>query len=215
MLVLLLMHRLVLLCLLLLFVTTSGSTPAEASADPTPPAARISPGNPSTLDPAAATRAWLETVPADKRAKSDAYFEGGYWLLLWNFLLAAAVFIFLLESGISGRLRDVAEGLTRFKSLQVVVYTIGFVLVSAVLSFPLTVYQYFYREHQYGLATQTFRPWFAEQVKALIITLIGSSIALVILYAVFRRAPRTWWIWGTIVATILTIIAAFISPLYI
>src|SRR4051794_5565110 len=101
MLVLLLMHRLVSLCLILLFVTTSGSTAAEASADPTPPpAARIAPGNPSTLDPAAATRAWLETVPAEKRAKSDAYFEGGYWLLLWNFLLAAAVFIFLLESGI-------------------------------------------------------------------------------------------------------------------
>ncbi len=48
-------------------------------------------------DPATATRAWLDTVPADKRAKSDAYFEGGYWLILWNFLLAAAISIFLLS----------------------------------------------------------------------------------------------------------------------
>src|ERR1700726_3500141 len=55
-------------------------------------------------DPAAATQAWLATVPADKRARSDAYFEGGYWLLLWNFLLSTAVSIFLLQSGISARL---------------------------------------------------------------------------------------------------------------
>ena len=47
--------------------------------------------------------------PAEKREKSDAYFEGGYWLILWNFLLAAAISIFLLASRISARLRDFAE----------------------------------------------------------------------------------------------------------
>src|SRR5438552_11334230 len=31
-----------------------------------------------SFDPADATKARLNTVPADKRAKSDAYFEGGY-----------------------------------------------------------------------------------------------------------------------------------------
>src|SRR6266446_5248533 len=40
------------------------------------------------LDPAAATQAWLDSVPRNKREKSDAYFEGGYWLLLWNYLVA-------------------------------------------------------------------------------------------------------------------------------
>ena len=32
----------------------------------------------TSLDPAAATQAWLDSVPRDKREKSDAYFEGGY-----------------------------------------------------------------------------------------------------------------------------------------
>src|SRR5438477_8556622 len=49
-----------------------------------------------SFDPAQATQAWLDTVPADTRAKSDAYFEGGYWLLLWNFLVTAGIAIFLL-----------------------------------------------------------------------------------------------------------------------
>ena len=59
----------------------------------------------SRLDPAAATQAWLDSVPRDKREKSDAYFEGGYWLLLWNYLVAAGISIFLLSSRISARLR--------------------------------------------------------------------------------------------------------------
>src|SRR5664279_1437046 len=85
----------------------------EISAAPTAaPAPSIAPG----ADPATATRAWLDTVPADKRAKSDAYFEGGYWLILWNFLLATAISIFLLSSRLSARMRDFAERMTRFKA---------------------------------------------------------------------------------------------------
>src|SRR5437660_9730326 len=102
-----------------------------------------------SFNPVEATKAWLNTVPADKRAKSDAYFEGGYWLLLWNFLVGAAIAIFLLASRLSARLRDFAERMTEFKALQVAVYAVGYVLIAAVLSFPLTVYQLFYREHQY------------------------------------------------------------------
>jgi len=167
------------------------------------------------FDPAEATNAWLNTVPADKRAKSDAYFEGGYWLLLWNFLLGVAIAIFLLASRLSARLRDFAERMTEFKALQVAVYAVGYVLVAAVLSFPLTVYQLFYREHQYGFATQTFGPWFLEQLIGLIVGLMAGMIALSILYAVFRRAPKSWWIWGTLVAVVLSFLGNLVAPVYV
>jgi len=189
---------------------------AEEWKTPSPPPASIVPAdNPASFDPAAATRAWLDTVPAEKRQKSDAYFEGGYWLLLWNFLFTAAISIFLLQSRISARLRDWAERITRVKSLQVGFYVVPFVVIFAALSFPLTVYEQFFREHKYGLATQTFGPWFLEQIEALAVGLVAAGVALVILYAVFRRAPRTWWIWGTIVAVALSIFGGFISPIYV
>ena len=168
-----------------------------------------------SFDPVEATKAWLNTVPADKRAKSDAYFEGGYWLLLWNFLGGVAISIFLLASRLSARLRDFAEGMTESKNLQVVIYTVFYVLIAAVLSFPLTVYQLFIREHQYGFATQTFGPWFAEQLVGLVVALIAGMIALTILYAVFRRAPKSWWLWGTLVAVVLSFVGNFIAPLYV
>src|SRR4029077_19210040 len=168
-----------------------------------------------SFDPAMATKAWLDSVPADKRAKSDAYFEGGYWLILWNFLVGAAIAIFLLNSRFSAQLRDFTERVTGSRALQVAIYAPVFIFIVAVLSFPLAFYQFFIREHQYGFATQTFVPWFVEQLVSLGVGLIAGTIALSILYAVFRRAPRSWWIWGTLVVVVLSFIGNFIAPIYV
>ena len=169
----------------------------------------------TSFDPVRATQALLDTVPAEQRAKSNAYLEGGYWLLLWDFLVAAGISIFLLASKFSAQLRDFAERVTGSKTLQVAIYSIGYILVVAVLSFPLGLYEQFIREHQYGFATQGFGAWFAEQLTALVVGLIAGVIALSILYAVFRRAPRAWWMWGTLVAVVLSFIGNFIAPIYV
>src|SRR5437763_6194382 len=133
-----------LIAVLCLAGTAFAQSPSPSSTPyPTP---SIAPGT----DPATATRAWLDTVPADKRAKSDAYFEGGYWLILWNFLLEAAIAFVLLATGLSARIRDFAERTTRFKALQVALYAIPYVLITSALVFPLVVYQRFLREHAYG-----------------------------------------------------------------
>ncbi len=183
------------------------------TATPTPSGQAIQ--NVKPFDPGAATKAWLATVPREKREKSDAYFEGGYWLILWNYLLAAAISIFLLTSRISAHVRNFVEGATRFKSLQVACYAVAYLVIVYLLSFPLNLYEHFYREHQYGLATQSFMPWFGEQLIGLGVTLIAGSLLLMALYAVFRRAPRTWWIWGTIVTVIFLFAGVFIAPVYI
>ena len=195
------------------------AAPLSVTAQPASAAMANSPQTVKPLDPAAATRAWLDTVPAEKRAKSDAYFEGGYWLILWNFLLGAAISLFLLGSGLSARLRDFAERTTRFKSLQVAVYAIPYVVIVTFLSFPLGVYSGYFREHAYGLATQTFGPWFREQIISLAVEIVLTTILLIVLYAVFRRAQRTWWLWGTGVgvlgmAVLMLIAPVFIAPLF-
>jgi STE24 endopeptidase len=198
---------------LLLLATSTVTFAQEAS--PAPSAASVLPSIAPNADPATATRAWLDTVPAEKKASSDAYFEGGYWLILWNFLLTSAISILLLSTGLSTRMRDFAERTTRFKALQVALYALPYILLTTVLMFPLVVYQHFIREHAYGLATQTFGPWFREQLIDLAIELIGSTIILIALYAVFRRAPKSWWLWGTAVVIFFLTLLILISPIYI
>src|SRR5207249_5852949 len=113
---------------------------ASARQSPMPVASAETQQNVQALDPAAATQAWLATVPRNEREKSDAYFEGGYWLILWNFLLAVAISILLLASRISTRLRDFSQRLTRFKTLQIAYYAVPYLLIVYVLSFPLNLY---------------------------------------------------------------------------
>src|SRR6202171_1169082 len=56
-----------------------------------------------------ATAAWLDTLSPEQRSLSDSYFEGGYWLQLWNLLYGLGVVAALLLSGFSRRMRDLAE----------------------------------------------------------------------------------------------------------
>src|SRR5262249_21743603 len=93
------------------------------------------PADVKPFDPAAATQAWLDSLSRDQREKSDAYFEGGYWLILWNYLLAAGISIFLLGSRISERLRDFCERVTKIKNLQIAFYAIPYLVLVYALSF--------------------------------------------------------------------------------
>src|SRR5260221_10932027 len=74
------------------------------------------------FDATAATNGYLAQIPADKTARSDAYFEGGYWMILWDFLYGVGVALLLLNLRWSARMRGLAERVTRFKPVHTFVY---------------------------------------------------------------------------------------------
>ena len=168
-----------------------------------------------SFDVAAATDAYLSQLTPEQKASSDAYFEGGYWLLLWVFLYGAVEMWLLLGLGWSARMRDLAERLTSKAPLQTALYAVQFLLLTAVLEFPLGWYTGFFREHQYGLATQTFGPWFGEQLIGLGVGLVLLPLLLMALYGAFRRAPRTWWLWGSAVMLVFLVVIQLLAPVYI
>jgi STE24 endopeptidase len=51
-----------------------------------------------------------ELSPA-QRVRSDTYFEGGYWLILWDLLIALGVAWLLLGTRLSARMRSFAPDL--------------------------------------------------------------------------------------------------------
>jgi STE24 endopeptidase len=162
-----------------------------------------------------ATQAYLDRLNPDQRAKSDAYFEGGYWITLWSFLYGLGVAWILLASRLSARMRDLAERLTRFRPLQTFLYVLQYILVTALLGFPWAVYTDFFREHKYGMATQDFPAWLLDQLKALGLGLIIGGLALTALYAVLRWKPRTWWIWGAVVSVLIGAVLIVLGPVFI
>lgn len=169
----------------------------------------------ATFDVEAATNAYLAKVPADKKARSDAYFEGGYWLILWDFLISFAVFILLLRSRLSARMRDFAERLTRFKPLQTMIYFVQFTLAISLLTLPMGIYEGYFREHKYDLLNQTFSPWFKEQLIMLAINLVLGSLVVTLLFGIVRRLGRNWWVWGAAVSVVFILFVQLIAPVYL
>ena len=166
-------------------------------------------------DADAATQAYLDRLPADVVARSNAYFEGGYWLQLWNFVLGLAISWLLLRRRISARVRDLCLRAGRFGVLRDALYGVFFSLASWVLSLPLDIYQNFWREHQYGMATQTFGPWLVDQLVMLGAQTVAFALVLAVLYAVIRRTGERWWLWGTAATMAMLVFAIMIGPVWI
>jgi STE24 endopeptidase len=167
------------------------------------------------FDATVATNAYLAQIPADKTVRSNAYFEGGYWMILWDLLYGAVVALVLLNLRWSGRMRDLAGRVTRFKPVHTFIYWLQYLMLTSILVFPLTLYEDYFREHKYGLATQTFGPWMGDEMKGLGVNLVLGGLLAMLLFGVVRRLPRTWWIWGAVVTTLFLIFASLIAPVYI
>jgi STE24 endopeptidase len=199
------------------FALLSPSLSAQVTGTPpvlaTPPAAAQ--GVNGHLDPEAATQAYLATLSRDKKAQSDAYFEGGYWLILWDFVVGALVYLVLLGRGFSARMRDTAERMTKSATLQSVLYWAQFLVVVSIVELPWSIYVGFVREHKYGLSNLTVGGWFGEQAKGFGIALVLGAILIAGLYAIVRRLPRTWWVWGAIAGIAFAFIGGVIAPVVI
>ena len=167
------------------------------------------------FDIEAATRAYLDSLQGPARAQSDAYFEGGYWLILWSALVGVLVNWVMLRTGWSTAWSERSRRITHRRWLQPAIYAIPFFVVTALLSLPWTVYSGFVRENQYGLMNLTFVGWLTEQGISLAVTLVLGSIAFLVMFAVVRRSPKRWWLWGTGAAAILLALSIMIAPVFI
>jgi STE24 endopeptidase len=166
------------------------------------------------FDAEAATKAYIASMPPAQKAKSDAYFEGGYWLILWEFVATVAVSLLLLSTRLSAGMRNLAEKLTGWKPVQTFLYMAQYSVVVAVILFPFTYWREFVREHAYGLATQNFGAWIGDQGKALGLSVVFGSVLVAILYGVIRRS-KNWWIWGSLTSLVFLMFIQLIGPVYI
>jgi STE24 endopeptidase len=198
----------VLLCAVFAFAQT-GSPPVPSVLPPANHAAA------QAFDMEAAVNSYLAKMPPAQRSRSDAYFEGGYWLLLWDFLSTLIAMWLLLHFRWSAGMRNLAERVTHFRPLQTAIYWVQFIVVVSLLTFPLTVYESFFREHKYGLLNQTFGPWLGDQTRALAVAVVLGAILFMPLFGLVRRLGTNWWVWGAILMVVFSAFVSLIGPVYI
>lgn len=166
------------------------------------------------FDVNAATEHWLNTLTPALRAKSNAYFEGGYWLQLWSTLYAVLVGGIFLLTGLSKRIKNLVGGIG-IPFLRNPLYVVIYLSLSWIFLFPLNVYQDFIREHQYSLSNMTFAGWLNDQLVVLALLVVFGSLIISLVYAVIRKTGKSWWLWGAGIIIAFAAFGAFIAPVYL
>ena len=217
----------VLVCLLLLLGGSALAQTAPSASQATPTAGPIARDFPPGLqipdaarpgphfDADKATEAYLNLLTPEQRKLSDDYFEGGYWLQLWEFLYGIAIGVFLLVSGISVRMRDFARSVTRFRWLSTAIYVLLWVIVGTLLGLPMDFYTGFVREHQYGLSNQSAMDWLWDSSKGLMLAAVLIPPIMSLLYAIVRKLGARWWIWASLGGFVLNLLIMMIGPVFL
>ncbi|HEY1773511.1 MAG TPA: M48 family metallopeptidase [Gammaproteobacteria bacterium] len=194
-------------------VSAAPNTPSKPDASPavSAPVAATA----KAFDADAATQKWLDTMSPTARAKSDAYFEGGYWLILWDFVVALVIAWLFLGTRLSAKMRDFAESIAKPRWLSTLIYAAEYLVLSTLIGLPWAIYEGWFREQQYGMSNQTVGGFLGDQLTGLVIALIFGIIVIPIVYAVIRKFTRTWWIWGAVVGIVFIVFTVLIGPVYL
>lgn len=171
---------------------------------------------PQAFDPVAATNAYLATVSGAARARSDAYFEGGYWLILWDTVVGILSVWLPLHFGVVRRLSAWAGRVTGGRpALRALLFLPPFLALVGIMTLPWSIYTEWVREHQYAMSNQAFGAWFGEWAINFVIDTVLTSLLFLALFSLWRRLPRSWWAWGTLVAGGFLFVAILIAPVFI
>jgi STE24 endopeptidase len=148
----------------------------------------------------------LEKAIKYQKAKNIHYFvDQGYTIL---FLV---LFLFL---GISAFLRSRIEKITKKRFWVVAFYTLLFLILAFIVGFPSSYYG-FSLEHKYELSNQTFFQWLGEGFKSLFVLAIIALISVEGVYLALKKAPRTWWIYVSVVFILFTVVMVNLAPVLI
>ena len=168
-----------------------------------------------TFDVGRATDAYIATVPAADRVKSDAYFEGGYWIELWSTLIAVAVCSLLLRFRFAARIRDFASARGAGPFVQALVVAAGFIAALSVLTLPWALYTGYFREHQYAMSNYTAAGFLGEWVLGVAISTAFLGLVIAGLYRLVRRVRERWVWWATGVTAVMILFVFTVQPVFI
>ena len=126
-------------------------------------------------------------------------------------ILALILFLFL---GLSAFFRRQIEKITKKRFWVVFFYALVFIILAFIVGLPSGYYD-FHLEQKYQLSNQNFFQWFGEQLKALLVMFIIGVIVIEGVYLALKKAPRTWWIYVSVVFVFFTVLLINLAPVLI
>ena len=153
-------------------------------------------------------------VPEPSKKTLGYYHSGNQlWVVktVWGLLVPALILI----TGFSARLRTWANTVGRRWFFIVGVYALFYLAVVYVLNFPISFYEGFFRQHEYGLSNQSFGQWIGNSLKALMVAMVVGMLFLWVPYLLLKRSPRRWWLYTSFAAVPFIALAMLVAPVLI
>jgi Zn-dependent protease with chaperone function len=147
----------------------------------------------------------------ERYEKAVAYSRAGYTLHFVSAAWGIVVLVVLLKMGVVGELRDFAEAKSRKRFGQALVFVPGLSLLLAVLHLPIGMYWH-RLSLKYEQSVQGWGSWFWDWTKGELISIVLGLIVVLILFAVIRRKPKSWWLYFWFASIPLVIFVIFIAP---
>jgi Zn-dependent protease with chaperone function len=154
------------------------------------------------------------TLSPEKYAKAVAYSRAQYLLYFVDFVYGLIVLLLVLRWRLAPKFRDWAEGATRVRFVQAVIFAPLLLLTLSALGLPTTIYGHWLSRH-YDISVQGWGSWAWDWTKGQIISFIIGSILIWILYAVIRRSAQRWWFYFWMAAMPIVILLQFLGPVII
>ena len=170
-----------------------------------------------TFDPETATRTYIDLLGTEALAKSAAYTTGNHWLLLWGLVVTGLVTWLIVRWGILDRVA--ARLARRGPNLRAFLVAATFLLVSALITLPWSLYEEWWRERAYGRTSQPLGDFLAQGAIGIALSTVLGALFAMGVYALMRRTGRRWWLWSaglTALAVSALLLAApiLIEPLF-
>ena len=169
------------------------------------------------FDPDAATARYIDSLGPAALQKAHDYTIGKEWMLLWGLLIAALVTWLIVRSGILDRLEaKIAFGR---KNLRAFTVSLAFLVVSALLTLPWTLYESYFREKAYGRTSQPLGDFLGQLALSGLISAFVTALFMIGVYWLIRRTGKRWWIWSgaltaVVLAFIMLVAPVLIEPLF-
>ncbi len=165
------------------------------------------------FDPAAATAAYINGLGPEALAKAATYTTGGHWLLLWGLVVSGLTSWIIIRMGILDKLSNTLAA--RGFALRTWIICAAFMLISALITLPWGLYEGWWREKDYGRTSQPLADYLGQSAISIGLGTVFGGLFFLGIYALIRKAGRTWWIWSGGLAAFAVSIALLISPIFI
>jgi STE24 endopeptidase len=166
-------------------------------------------------DAAAATRVYLDRVPAEVRARGDAYMDGRYVALAGRLATLLVGVALIMTKGAAIYMRSLARRASRHPWLQDALFAVFLLTVLFVLNLPVETYARYVRPRQAGFSQRGYVDWLGDEVLSWAVVSAFFVVGIVLIMTLIRRRPRSWASWATLVYLVLSTLYILISPQYI